>query len=281
MVIPTASFGDKDFPVTRVGLGGEGVLRTQDREEEAQAVIEAAIAAGITYFDTAPAYAGSQGYYGQVWPERSEDRARVFQTSKSAARDKDGAWADLENTLATMGVERLDLWQIHDIRTEYEYQRISGPGGALEAFVQAKEQGLARHIGVTGHHDPYLLTKAVLTWPVDAVLLPVNPAEACLEGFLDETLPAARAKGLAAIAMKVLGGGHYLSPRDGLDAEALIRFALAQEVTTVIVGCSTPEEVATLARAGIKGPLPPEGVQRLTGMFRPQARHLAFYRGRY
>ncbi|MBU0515297.1 MAG: aldo/keto reductase, partial [Proteobacteria bacterium] len=154
--------------VTRVGLGGEGVLRTQHREAEATAVIEAALAEGIGYFDCAPAYAGSQGYYGLVWGEHPDQRADIFQASKSAGRTSPEAKADLENTLATMNLDHLDLWQIHDLRTKDEFEVISGPGGALEAFVQAKDQGLIRFIGVTGHHDPRLLTKAVLEWPVDA-----------------------------------------------------------------------------------------------------------------
>ncbi|MCF8033627.1 MAG: aldo/keto reductase [Desulfarculaceae bacterium] len=280
MTIPTAPFGDKDMQVTRVGLGGEGVLRTHGRSDEAQAVIEAALQMGISYYDSAPAYAGSQGYYGQVWTRRPDARDRMFQTSKSASRDKAGALADLRHSLSTMGLDRLDLWQIHDLRTEAEFQAIEAPGGALEAFVQARDQGLVKHIGVTGHHDPYLLTKAVLSWPLDAVLLPVNPAEAALPGFMDETLPMAREKGLAIIGMKLLGGGHYLGPREGVEAESLIRFALAQPVTTVVVGCSSPAEVGALARAAAQGPLPPEEAERLTDLFRPQSRHLAFYRGR-
>jgi predicted aldo/keto reductase-like oxidoreductase len=233
--------------VTRVGLGGEGVLRTLGREDEARAVITAALDAGITYFDSAAAYAGSQGYYGLVWPERPGDRAKVLQTSKSAVRDQARALADLDHTLTVMGVDYLDLWQVHGLRTEADFAAIAGPGGALGAFERAREQGLARLIGVTGHHDPYLLTKAVISWPLDAVLVPVNPVEACLEGFWDQAIPAAREKGLAVIAMKVLGAGRYLSPAAGVDAVSLIRFALAQPVTTVIVGCAGPGEVQGLA----------------------------------
>ena len=112
MAITTRLFGKTGPAVTQVGLGGEGVLRTYNREPEAKAVIEEAAAQGIAYFDSAAAYAGSQGYYGQFWSRHSELRSRIFQTSKSASRDKEGAKADLEGTLQTMGLERLDLWQI-------------------------------------------------------------------------------------------------------------------------------------------------------------------------
>ena len=124
MAITTRLFGKTGPAVTQVGLGGEGVLRTYNREPEAKAVIEEAAAQGIAYFDSAVAYAGSQGYYGQFWSRHSELRSRIFQTSKSASRDKEGAKADLEGTLQTMGLERLDLWQIRRFTTS-EPVRIS------------------------------------------------------------------------------------------------------------------------------------------------------------
>jgi aryl-alcohol dehydrogenase-like predicted oxidoreductase len=275
----TKNFGRSGPAVTRVGLGGEGVLRTFGREAEAKAVIESALAEGITYFDCAAAYAGSQGYYGLVWGERPDQRARVFQASKSAGRMAAEARADLENTLAVMRLDHLDLWQIHDLRTEADFETISGPGGALEFFVRARDKGLVRHIGVTGHHDPRLLTRAVREWPLDAVLLPINPVEAVLGGFMDETVPVARERGLAVIAMKVLGAGHYLAPRAGVTAEVLLSFALAQNPDVVIVGCRTPDEVRTLAQMGREArPLTAPEQTALVEVFRTDARRLGFYR---
>ncbi len=280
MSIQKTRFGESGPTLTRVGLGGEGVLRTYGRDNEAEDVIKEALRQGITYYDSAPAYAGSQGYYGPVWRERPESRAQIFQASKSAFRDKKQAMNDLENTLGTMALDHLDLWQIHDLRTADEFETLSGPGGALEAFIQAKEEGKVRFIGVTGHHDPIILARAVREWPLDAVLMPVNPVEACIGGFIDMTLAAAREKGLAIIAMKVLGGSHYLNPEAGITAEVLIRFALAQPVNHVIVGCSSPQEVQTLARAGSDDfPMSMEEQERVIELFRPKARQLSFYRG--
>lgn len=278
-MIESNHFGKNGPAVTRVGLGGEGVLRTWGREEEARSVIETALAEGLTYYDCAAAYAGSQGYYGLVWGDRPGDREKVFQASKSAERSAAGAANELEDTLATMKTDHLDLWQIHDVRTETDLAAVEGPGGALEAFVKAKEQGKTRFIGVTGHHDPAILTRAVKNWPVDAVMLPVNPVEATLGGFLTETLPAAREKGLAVIAMKVLGASYYIAPGSGVGAEDLIGFALAQPVTVVIVGCKSPAEVGTLAAAGRAAPMPQGDQDALVEKFAPQARRLGFYRG--
>jgi predicted aldo/keto reductase-like oxidoreductase len=256
------------------------VLRTYNREPEAKAVIEEAAIQGIAYFDSAAAYAGSQGYYGEFWSRHNDLRTRIFQTSKSAARDKGGAKADLEGTLQTMGLERLDLWQIHDLRTREDIEEAEAPGGALEAFVEAKDAGRVRFIGITGHHAPKILEYAVRNWPVDSVLMPVNPAEAVLGGFLDRVMAAAKDRGLAVIGMKTLGASNYISGQDGVTAEQLLRFALSRSISTAIVGCSNPAEVKALARVGSKfEPMTPDEEMGLVELFRPRARRLAFYRG--
>jgi aryl-alcohol dehydrogenase-like predicted oxidoreductase len=279
--IPQVPFGSTGVSVTRVGLGGEGVLRTHGREQEASKVIEKAMELGIGYYDTAPAYSGSEDYLGSVWKSGKFDRSSIFQTSKSASRDYDGAMRDLRDTLTKLGTDHLDLWQIHDVRTMGDFAEISGPGAALHAFAEAKESRLVRHIGVTGHHDPEVLTKCVEEWPLDSVLLPVNPVEGVLGGFLTETLPAAKSKGMAVIAMKVLGGGHYIAPDQNLTAGIYLRYALSQPVDVVIVGCSTPAEVEELAQAAQSFvPMSQEDQQALLEAFRPHARRLAFYRGR-
>ena len=144
----------------------------------------------------------------------------------------------------------------------------------------AKEKGLVRHIGVTGHHDPSILTKAVQAWPVDAVLLPVNPIEGLLGGFLTQTLPVARKKGIATIGMKVMGASHYILPKFDVSPELLVRYALSFDITLPIVGCSTPEEVRALVAAAKK--YPPISVrekERVLTVFRPYAPRMAFYRG--
>ena len=282
MAIATRLFGKSGPAISQVGLGGEGVLRTFGRSQEAKAVIEAAAAQGITYFDTAPAYSGSQSYYGSFWQSHYPIRVSIFQTSKSAERSYDRARADLKDSLRVLGLDKLDLWQIHDIRSRQDIEEIEGPGGALQAFVEARDAGLVRFLGVTGHHDPSMLLYAVENWPVDSVLLPVNPAEAVLGGFLNRVMPAAMDRGLAVIGMKVMGASHYISPQHGVTAELLLRFALSQPISTAIVGCSSPAEVAGLAKAGRDfQPLPEAEEKMLLEIFRPHARRLAYYRGAY
>jgi aryl-alcohol dehydrogenase-like predicted oxidoreductase len=274
------TFGENGREVTIVGLGGEGILRTYGQLAGAKAVIGEAIRQKITYFDCARVYAGSEGYYGAVWSGSEEVRHAVFQASKSAMRDRRGALSDLATSLSTMVVSSLDLWQIHDVRDEDDLCSISSRGGALGAFEEAKSSGKVRFIGVTGHHDPDVLTRAVNDWPLDSVMLPVNPVEGLLGGFLDRTLPAAKKKGLAIIGMKVLGGGHYVAPHLGISSELLIRYALSWDIDVAIVGCETPAEVEELASAGRAfNPLTPGEMAEVERVFKPHADKLAYYRG--
>jgi aryl-alcohol dehydrogenase-like predicted oxidoreductase len=277
--IPTSIFGKTGQKVTRVGLGGEGILRTVDRQNAAAEIIKTAFDEGITYYDSARVYADSEVYYGSVWQMEGYDRNKIFQTSKSASRDKQGAWADLQGSLARLKTDRLDLWQIHDVRTEDDLRAIGRPGGALEAFIKAKDEGKIRFIGVTGHHDPDILRKAIEKWPVDSVLMPVNPVEGVLGGFMTDTLAAAKEKGIAVIAMKVLGASHYILPKFQVTADLLIRFALSCDIDLAIVGCSTAEEVKTLAKSGRNTkPLSETEKERLLEIYRPYAHQMAFYR---
>ena len=278
--IGTGVLGRTERTVTRVGLGGEGVLRTHGRAEDAGAGIQEAMRQGITYWDSARAYAGSEGYYGTCWKEFPEKRTSIFQTSKSAERDRKGAIADLARSLSLLQTSYLDLWQMHDLRSMEEIRFMERPGGALEAFIEAREQGTVRFIGATGHQDPSVLTYVVEEWPVDTNLLPVNPVEGIIGGFLDETLNAAQKRGLGVIGMKVLGAGQFLFPEAGITAEILLRYALSQRVNVVIAGCSTSNEVETLARIGREDRiLFPSEQDALLDQFRPYADRLAYYRG--
>ncbi len=281
--IPTLSpdvFPASGKTITRVGLGGEGVLRTTGKKKDARAVIKEAVSQGISYFDSARVYMDSELYYGSFWKKHPGQREKIFHTSKSANRTREGALSELSQTLSRLNTSYLDLWQIHDVRDEKDLALISGKGGALAAFVEARDMGLVRHIGVTGHHDPEILAKAVEAWPVDAVLMPVNPVEEIIGGFLTRTLEAAHKKSIPVIGMKVLGGKHYIAKDLGITAGLLTRFALSYDISLVIVGCKTPEEVRELVEAGKSpAPLTPDEKKEIIKPFVPMAEKLAFYRG--
>ncbi len=199
-MIPKRRLGKTNVNVTILGLGGEGVLRTYDREKDAYDLINRAIDLGINYFDSAKAYAGCESYHGKALGERRKD---IFLAGKSHARDKKGALAHLHDTLKTIKTDHLDLWQMHDIRTGEDIKEVSARGGALEAFREAKEKGLVRFIGVTGHEDPWILRRCIELADFDTVLMPVNPAEPHYRNFITDLMPDAIEKDMGIIAMKI------------------------------------------------------------------------------
>ncbi len=277
--IELRAFGKTGRKVTCVGLGGEGILRTHGNMEKAREVILEAVTGGITYFDSALVYADSELYYGSVWSEMPKIREGIFQASKSPSRSRDEALLDLDRTLKRLQTDYLDLWQIHDVRTENDLIAITAQGGALDAFLEAKSEGRAGLIGVTGHHDPEILKKAVEELPVDSVMLPVNPAEGALAGFLTSTLPAARKKGIAVIGMKILGAARFIQPQLEITPELLIRYALSRDIDVAIVGCSSKTEVETLIDVGAHFQTPGEKeMSHIDSVFAPVAQKAAFYR---
>ena len=145
--IPHRSLGKTGCEVSQFGLGGEGVLRTHGRMAEAVAVIHRALDQGVTYCDTSPAYAGSIDYYGAALGER---RNQVFLASKTHDRTRDGSLRLLDESLKRLRTNHLDLWQLHDLRTPSDLKMIFGRRGALEALVQARDEGRVRFLGVTG-----------------------------------------------------------------------------------------------------------------------------------
>jgi aryl-alcohol dehydrogenase-like predicted oxidoreductase len=157
---------------------------------------------------------------------------------------------------------------------------LGATGGAYEAFRQAKEKGWTRFIGVTGHHDPAVLQKALDLYEFDTVLLPVNPAEPHHASFL----PLARealARGLGVIGMKVLCRGNL--PQLAEDPEALagelVAYALSQAVSLVVIGADNPDQVRLLAAAARKFvPMTPEEQQALEAAVAPHAIQLMYYK---
>jgi aryl-alcohol dehydrogenase-like predicted oxidoreductase len=274
MALPQRKLGQTGVSVTILGLGGEGVLRTYGYDKEAQAMIEAALEVGINYFETARAYSGSEAYLGKALKGR---RDKIFLTSKSHGRTRKEAEAHLAMTLRNLKTDRLDLWQVHDVRTFSEVEALAAPGGALEAFYWAKEKGLARFVGVTGHHDPEVLRRALDLYTFDTVLMPVNPAEPYSRSFL----PLAREaldRGLGVIGMKVLARG-LVTQINAASVKEFVHYALSQPVSLVVIGCDTPEHVRELTAAACDfQPMPEQAQRDLEEFVTPFARGLMYYK---
>ncbi|MBI3292380.1 MAG: aldo/keto reductase [Elusimicrobia bacterium] len=249
--MPTRPLGRTGFKATLFALGGEGILRTHRRWTEAIPVIQKALELGVNYFDTAPAYAQSQDYYGAVLKEH---RKRIFLASKTHDRSREGSLRLLEDSLKRLKTDHLDLWQLHDLRTQQDLNQIFAGGGALEALEAARTQKLVRFLGITGHYDPAILLEAIRRYPFDTVLCPVNAGDRRFLSFIDMVLPQAQAKGLGIIGMKVTGRNALLTGlgQGPLSMRDALYYALSQTVSTVIVGCRTLDEVEEnvhLARA--------------------------------
>jgi predicted aldo/keto reductase-like oxidoreductase len=276
MSLPKRRLGKTGAEVTILGLGGEGILRTFGHEAAANQLINRAIDLGINYCESARAYAGSESYYGLALNER---RREIFLTSKSHARDKNGALAHLHETLTNMRTDYLDLWQVHDVRTDDDVERIFGPRGAIEAFVEAKGKGLTRFIGVTGHHDPVIIRRCIEMFDFDTVLLPVNPAEPSYKSFLQEVVPAANDKQMGIIGMKVYFRGFAARLPSYSTMEPFLRFALSQPITTAVIGCDSIAQLEdNVTFASSFSPMSDAEIQTLTQSVAPYARSLMYYK---
>jgi aryl-alcohol dehydrogenase-like predicted oxidoreductase len=241
--------GRTDADVEPVSLGGEGILRTVGRSAEAVPMIVEALRLGVRYCDTAPAYAHSQNYYGEAFRAAGPGaRDRVFLASKTHARDRDGALRLLDDSLRKLGTDRLDLWQLHDLREPEELDQIFGKGGAIEAVERARADGRVRFVGITGHQDPAILVEAMRRYPVDTVLCPINPADPRRQPFSTTVIAEARKREVGVIGMKVMSAGRLLEER-AATPEELIRYA-AGLADTLIIGCSSIAEVRANLEAG-------------------------------
>ena len=276
MEIPKRALGKTGEAVTILGLGGEGVLRTQGYEKQAYALINRAIDLGINYFESARAYADSEAYYGLALQER---RKEIFLNSKSHARDKKGALQHLHETLRNMKTDYLDLWQVHDVRTEEDVQEIFSARGALAAFIEARAKGLVRFIGITGHHDPDILKQCLEKFNFDTVLLPINPAEPHFQSFIETVLPLARKKNMGIIAMKVYWRGFATKIPGVSSLEPFLRFALSHPISTAVIGCDNISQLEENVRfaASFKA-MPKKEMQLLVEQTAPYARSLMYYK---
>lgn len=270
------TLGRTGVRVLSIALGGEGVLRTEDRTEEAVAMIVAALDAGIRYVETAPAYARSERYYGEAFRARPGARDAIFLASKTHDRTRDGSRALLERSLTRLGVERLDLWQLHDLRTADELAEVFGPGGAMEAVTRALDEGLVRHVGLTGHYDASILVEAMRRHPFATVLCPVNPVDLALERFTETVITEARRQGMGVLGMKVTGHGRIVEDGAATPRE-LIEYA-ASFADTCLMSCYAPRDVhAYLEIARTLSPMDEPARRALEARLAPRAEDYGYY----
>ncbi len=249
--LPTRPLGQTGRKVSLFGLGGEGVLRTHNREREAVAVIHAALDSGVTYFDTAPAYDSSMDYYGAALRERGmtagPSREAITLASKTGDRSREGSLRILEKSLKRLGTDYLDVWQLHDLRSFDDLDQIFSRDGAIEALKFARSQGRVRYCGLTGHHDPAILLEAMRRFDFDTVLVSLNPADSHKLPFIPTVLSDAAKRGMGVIAMKCSAQGAMLAGGAFSMADCMGYALSLSGISNVIVGCKTPAEIVANA----------------------------------
>ncbi len=159
-----------------------GAALSEVPEEEADGAISLALDAGIDHFDTAAGYGDSELHYGR-WMGKIRDR--IFLSTKTDVREKDAARRQIEASLERLRVDHIDLIQLHAVGDLEDLDRATNRNGSLHAAVEAREEGLVRAVGITGHgHEaPAAHLEALRRYPFDTVLTPWNHVLGRDEGY--------------------------------------------------------------------------------------------------
>jgi aryl-alcohol dehydrogenase-like predicted oxidoreductase len=275
--LPKRPLGKTGHEVTLFSLGGEGVMRSSGRMKEAVPVIRRALELGVNYFDTAPAYDQSQDYLGEGL---QGERDNIFLASKTHDRSRDGSLRLLDNSLKRLRTNRLDLWQLHDLRSMDDLDEIFSKNGAIHALERARAEKKVRFFGITGHTDPAVLAEAARRYPFDAALVALNAADKVRYSFIDDFLPVAREKKLGVIGMKVMARGRLLEDPVRFSPEEAIGYVLSlQGVSTVVIGCSSPREVEeNVQAAALFEAFTPQRLTELEQRVAPLEREYSFFK---
>lgn len=254
----TSSTGGEDsvagLPRRVLGRTGEkvsivcfpGLALNQLSQEESTAGVRRAFEQGINHFDVAPAYGSAEVKMGPAL--QGLDRTKIFLSCKTKMRDKDGARTELERSLERLQTDYFDLYQMHHIRTPEEVKTALGPGGAIETFLKAKEEGKIKHIGFSAHTTKGAL-EMLKGFQFASVMFPLSYVDYMNWGFGKAVVETAQERGTAVLAMKAIYAGAwpqgaqrtrkwwYRPLEKDDEIELALRFALSQPgvVTTVPV----------------------------------------------
>jgi aryl-alcohol dehydrogenase-like predicted oxidoreductase len=256
--LPTRPLGKTGVRVTVLALGGyTGMKDPRSDTFDPVELAEAALDAGIRYFDTAPSYGNGQSErnYGQVLKRR---RGEVFLATKTGQRTYDGAMREFESSLQRLQTDHVDLLQIHGARVGEDLAAWGKPDGVLQALEKLRDQELIRFVGITGHESAELMCQAITMYDFDTILTTFNPTVKRRE-YADKVLPLANQKQMGILAMKVMGGElgslalgnpikndgkphHDDVPRQATAGE-LIRYVLGLPIAVAVVGMSSLEQL--------------------------------------
>jgi aryl-alcohol dehydrogenase-like predicted oxidoreductase len=210
-VIATLPFGSTGHESTRTIFGAAALAAVS--HAEAERTLELLLEHGVNHIDTAASYGDAELRIAS-WLKR--EPGRFFLATKTGRRDYAGAKEEIQRSLERLGVDHVDMIQLHNLVDVIEWETALRDGGALEAAVEAREEGLVRFIGVTGHGLPVaaMHRRSLDRFPFDSVLLPYNIRQQQDGRYADEfdaLLRLCKERGVAVQTIKSIA----LAPWDG------------------------------------------------------------------
>ena len=224
--------GKTDMKLSLLGFGGFHLIETDNRE--AATLINAYLDRGGNYIETAARYAEgtSERRIGRAVSSR---RQEYYLASKTGARDKAGATAELERSLKNLKTDYLDVLYIHALRDVDDLQTALDENGALQAALEAQEAGKIRYIGATGHGRQEALARAIEQFPFDLIMTGFNYYDRFnFPSTEDLLLPSARQRGVSVLAMKAVGDGFLYRSYD-----QALRYVMSLPVDCIVAGMNT------------------------------------------
>lgn len=263
--VPRRKFGRHDFTVSSMCLGGHALRVASD--EEAPRIVDAALDLGVDFFDNAWDYHGGRAeeLMGRCIKGK---RDKIFLMTKVCTHDKGGkkeALEMLDQSLARLGTDHLDLWQVHAVSTMEQVARAFAPGGVIEALDEARKQGKVRFVGFTGHTNPDVhLTMLSHGYAFDACQLPISAIEANSNAFVKRVLPELVKQQIAPLGMKSLGGNGR-PVHDGIvTVQESLTYVLSQPIATVVSGINSVAQLQENAAVAANfQPMPKEAMLAL------------------
>jgi aryl-alcohol dehydrogenase-like predicted oxidoreductase len=264
------SLGRTGESLSIVGFGG--IIVMNETADYADRVVGQAVERGINYFDVAPSYGNAEEMLG---PALEPYRDGVFLACKTGKRDAAGAEEELHASLKKLRTDHVDLYQLHAMTTMEDVEQVFAPGGALETFVRAREQGKTRFLGFSAHSEEAALT-LMERFDFDTTLFPISWSSWLKQGFGPRVVAKAAEKEMGILALKALakrawqeGETHnwsktwYKPVESYEEAELAMRFTLSQPVTAA-VSPGHPELLWWACDAAETfGPITEEGVEQL------------------
>lgn len=277
-MIPRRKLGKTGYAVSLFSLGGEAAVEQTGRADEAEAIINRAIDSGVNYIDTAPTYGGggSETNIGRVMEYR---RNEVFLATKTGDRGYDGTMRLVEQSLKRLRTDHIDLYQLHNVRTAGDLERVFAGDGAIKAMEKLKEEGVIGHIGITGHKDPGILLQGIKEYPFDCLLMSFNAGDIHYAPFQDQLLKEAVKQEMGIIAMKVTARGRIFREGGLPGMKQALDYVFSFPISTAIVGISNQSEVDENARIAAEfEKLPAEEIKRLEELVKPYEQEANFFK---